>query len=118
MSIAASRRQFLVHAGCGALSGAAFLTGLGRFGLIQALAQSSDPTDYKALVCVFLFGGNDANNVVIPYTSYADYDRIRGSSGIAISQADLLQINPPSTGGLTFGFHPSFLGGFTSGAHV
>src|SRR5205814_7019263 len=47
MSIAASRRQFLVHAGCGALSGAAFLTGLGRFGLIQALAQSGAPTDYK-----------------------------------------------------------------------
>src|SRR5438445_1747624 len=115
MTIAASRRQFLVHAGCGVLSGAAFLTVLGRFGLIQALAQSSAPTDYKALVCVFLFGGNDANNVVIPYTSYADYDRVRGTSSIAISQADLLLINPPSTGWLTFGFHPSFRDGFVSG---
>jgi uncharacterized protein (DUF1501 family) len=82
---------------------------LGRFALIDALAQSAPPADYKALVCVFLFGGNDANNVVIPYTNYFErggYNDIRGSATFAVPQADLLQINPPSTPGLTFGLHP------------
>ncbi len=110
--MAQTRRQFLVHTGCGALSAAALLSGLGRFALVDALAQSGTPLDYKALVCVFLFGGNDANNVVIPFTNYSDYGNVRGTSNIAISQADLLQINPPSTGGLTFGLHPSFQNGF------
>ena len=78
-----SRREFLAHTGCGTLSAAALLAGLGRFALIDALAQSTPPTNYKALVCVFLFGGNDANNVVIPYTSYFDpggYNDVRGSA--------------------------------------
>jgi uncharacterized protein (DUF1501 family) len=100
-----TRRQFLVHTGCGALSAAALVSGLGRFALIDALAQSV-PGDYKALVCVFLLGGNDANNVVIPYTNYSDYSNVRGGAQFAIPQADLLQINPPSTPGLTFGLNP------------
>ena len=46
---------------------------LRQFGLMPALAQSV--TDYRALVCVFLFGGNDSNNTIIPtddasYTAY------------------------------------------------
>ena len=103
-----NRREFLAHTGCGTLSAAALLAGLGRFALIDALAQSTPPTDYKALVCVFLFGGNDANNVVIPYTNYSDYDLVRGSAvfAAAVPQADLLQINPPSVPGVTFGLHP------------
>jgi uncharacterized protein (DUF1501 family) len=55
---------------------------------------------------VFLFGGNDANNTVIPYTNYTDYGSVRGRAVFAVPQADLLQINPPSMGGLTFGLHP------------
>jgi uncharacterized protein (DUF1501 family) len=103
--MAQTRRQFLVHTGCGALSAAALLSGLGRFALIDALAQSV-PGDYKALVCVFLFGGNDANNVVIPYTNYSDYNSVRSGAQFAIPQGDLKQINPPSTPGLTFGLNP------------
>ncbi len=106
--MAQTRRQFLVHSGCGALSAAALLSGLGRFALIDALAQSGEAADYKALVCVFLFGGNDANNVLIPYTNYADYGSVRGSATFAVPQANLLQVNPPSTPGLTFGLHPKF----------
>ena len=107
--MAHTRRQFLVHTGCGALSASALLSVLGRFALIDALAQSIPPADYKALVCVFLFGGNDANNVVIPHTNYFEsggYNAIRGGATFAVPQADLLQINPPSTPGLTFGLHP------------
>ena len=108
------RRQFLLHAGCGALSASALLSGLGRFALIDALAQSTAPGDYKALVCVFLFGGNDANNIVIPYTNYADYSAVRvvGRDQFAVPQDQLLQINPPSTPGLIFGLHPALRDGF------
>ena len=102
--MAQTRRQFLFQTGCGALSASALLSGLGRFALIDALAQS--PSGYRALVCVFLFGGNDANNTVIPYTNYSDYGSVRGGAVFAVPQADLLQINPPSMGGLTFGLHP------------
>jgi uncharacterized protein (DUF1501 family) len=110
-----TRREFLAHAGCGTLSASALLAGLGRFALIDALAQSAAPTNYKALVCVFLFGGNDANNVVIPYTSYFDqggYNDVRGSAVFAVPQADLLQINPPSVPGITFGLHPRLADAF------
>jgi uncharacterized protein (DUF1501 family) len=106
----------MFHAGCGALSAAAFLNGLGRFSLIQqALAQtvSGDPA-YKALVCIFLFGGNDSNNVLIPtgtdpIVGYPAYNAVRGGSGIAIAENLLTpnQITAASQPGRTFGLHPS-----------
>src|SRR5208337_1231815 len=59
-----------------------------------AVAQS---TDYQALVCLFLFGGNDGNNVVIPYTTaaYNNYASLRGSQasgGLALAYNSLLPI--------------------------
>lgn len=80
-----------------------------RFGMINALAQSG-VTDYKALVCVFLNGGNDGNNTVIPYDDYnatGGYSAVRGASQLAISQASLHQISPISTAGRKFGLHPN-----------
>ena len=55
------------------------------FGLLPALAQSGP--DYRALVCVFLFGGNDSNNTVIPMddANFQAYTSIRGS--LALSAA-------------------------------
>lgn len=60
---------------------------LPRLGVMPALAQS--PTDYKALVCVFLFGGNDSNNTIIPQdsASVTAYNSIRGS--LALPAASL-----------------------------
>jgi uncharacterized protein (DUF1501 family) len=60
-------------------------------------AAAFDATDYKALVCVFLYGGNDYANTVVPYdaANYAKYHEIRAGaageeeSGIAIARADL-----------------------------
>ena len=48
-------------------------------------AAAFDSTDYKALVCIFLYGGNDYANTVVPYdpTNYAKYAAIRGGSGEA-----------------------------------
>ena len=58
-----------------------------HFGLLQALAQAGD---YKALVCIFLFGGNDSGNMLIPYDDYAQYAAVRQNTGLAIPQSSLL----------------------------
>ena len=62
--MAFSRRDFLKRSCCTAASGFAAAS-FNRFGLVNALAQGAQ--DYKALVCVFLFGGNDSNNMVVPH---------------------------------------------------
>ena len=58
------------------------------FGLLPALAQSG-AAGYRALVCIFLFGGNDSNNMIIPMddTRYKQYQSIRGN--LALQGADL-----------------------------
>jgi uncharacterized protein (DUF1501 family) len=94
-----NRRRFL-KACCG---GAAFglASGLGR---LPAFAQSAP--DYKALVAIFLFGGNDGNNLIVPNddAGYASYARAR--SGLALPRASLLPIQP-RTGSRAYGLHPS-----------
>ena len=100
------RRHFLQSAGA--------LTALGLGARLNVLdlipeAGAQGVTDYKALVCVFLFGGNDGNNTVVPYDSagYAQYAAVRtAASGIQIAQAQLLPIQPPSTA-TPFGLHPN-----------
>ncbi|MDP9050238.1 MAG: DUF1501 domain-containing protein [Acidobacteriota bacterium] len=69
------RRTFIKYASLAAAGNAAALR---PFGALNALAQTT--TDYKALVCIFLFGGNDANNTLVPFdtTGYANYANIRG----------------------------------------
>jgi len=73
--------------------------------MVHALAQGSG---YKALVCVFLAGGNDGNNLVVPAdtTGYAAYSAVRSVSGLAIAQGTLLPVVPKSIG-TQFGLHPS-----------
>jgi len=102
-----NRRDFLKTTCCSAAAGFAAAS-FSRFGLVNALAQTS--TDYKALVCVFLFGGNDSNNMVIPYdaTGYNAYKSARG--GLAIAQGSLLPITAPPSIGSPFAFHPRFAG--------
>jgi uncharacterized protein (DUF1501 family) len=99
-----SRREFL-RSGCSALSVAALASGVDRFGLVQALAQG---TSYKALVCIFLAGGNDGNNLVVPLDTagYAAYSAARNAAGLAIAQTSLLPITPRSIG-TDYGLHPS-----------
>src|SRR5580658_5935556 len=76
-------RRALIRAGAATVGTLA----LRPFGLLPAMAQSS--ANYRALVCVFLFGGNDSNNTVIPMddASYQAYTSIRGS--LALSASDL-----------------------------
>jgi len=104
-----SRRTFLRSSACG-LGAFAIASSLERFSLINSLAQTAPATDYKALVCIFLEGGNDGNNMVIPYDDYnapGGYNAVRGASSLAVPQSSLLQISPPSQAGHKFGFHPS-----------
>lgn len=83
------RRSFLRYA---SLAAAGQIAGLGPFGMLNALAQST--SDYKALVCVFLFGGNDANNMLIPFDTagYGTYASLRGP--LSIAQNTLLPLTP------------------------
>jgi uncharacterized protein (DUF1501 family) len=104
-----TRREFLLSTGQGcigyALGAAAFAAGVHRFGIVNLLAQGDD---YKALVCVFLAGGNDGNNVVIPLdpTEYNAYASVRSASGLAIARDALLPVTPAGIG-RTFGLHPA-----------
>ena len=80
------------------------LANLTELGNTQA---QSTATDYKALVCIFLLGGNDGNNTIIPYTNYDRYDAVRSAgSGINIPKANLLRVTAASQGA-EFGLHPS-----------
>jgi uncharacterized protein (DUF1501 family) len=101
-----SRRKFLQKTACG-IGGAALLASLEKFGAINAFAQSAPASDYKALVCIFLFGGNDCNNMIIPYDGYTAYSTVRSNSQLAIPQSVLHQVTPISSGGIKYGFHPN-----------
>ena len=105
-----TRREFMFQIGQAALATRSARRhsspGSQRFSLINALAQGSD---YKALVCVFLAGGNDGNNMVVPL----EHDRVqrirRGPQRVRArrSRSDaLLPITPLSIGS-PFGLHPS-----------
>jgi uncharacterized protein (DUF1501 family) len=103
---APSRRDFV--RGCAAIGMAAMTSGLQRMVHMEALAQSHAPTDYKALVVIFLFGGNDGNNMVVPLDAptYNQYASVRAAAGLAIPQASLLPVTPPSIGS-PYGLHPN-----------
>src|SRR5881296_2022503 len=100
--MALTRRDFLRRSACGAVSLAALNSGIDRLGMMQAFAQGGS---YRALVCIFLAGGNDGNNMVVPLDAagYAAYSAVRSASGLAIAQANLLPIAPVIG---PFGLHP------------
>ncbi len=102
-----SRRDLLRYGACGLLGRAAFISGFDRFSLISAMAApAAVPVDYKALVCIFMFGGNDSNNTVISLDNYTRYATSRGI--LALPQAQLLPISPKSGG--NYGLHPNLTG--------
>lgn len=103
-----SRRDFLRQLGHYASLGAASRMALPLSLLGSAAAEAA--TDYKAVVCIFLSGGNDYGNTVVPYdnASYATYQGLRSS--IALSQASVAAtaLTPRNTlaGGLQFALAP------------
>lgn len=114
-----SRRNFLRASLVGGGS-AALLGSFGRLAARTAFA-SGGSTPYKALVCVFLYGGNDSNNMLLPYTNYAtNYAPVRSASTCnfwlpqtGATGVGLLPITPaniggaPNTAGKQYGLNPT-----------
>jgi len=113
-----SRREFLGSACCAAVGATGLLSTLGSLRLMGAVASPDNGpsvpaiagapigSDYKALVCLFLNGGNDANNLIIPTGSdYAAYASAR--SNLALSQSSVRAISPKNSDGRTWGLHPA-----------
>src|SRR5208283_1964191 len=104
-----SRRSFLRNALALSSMGLA-----SRLDLVNLIATAEAQTaaaasSYKALVCVFMLGGNDGNNTIIPLDTagYASYAAVRtAASGIQLPQASLLPIEPVNVG-TPYGLHPS-----------
>lgn len=117
-----SRRAFLRRSAQLAFTGVALPTALNLASMGEAAAFGAADGTYKALVCVFMYGGNDYGNTVIPYddANYNKYSTIRGggagqtAGGIALAKADLAATLLDSTTGLPAGrqyaFHPSMTG--------
>ncbi len=95
-----TRRDFLRRAACAAVGTAAMTSAIRDLRFMNAaIADQSVPTDYKALVCIFLAGGNDSNNMIIPTANseYGNYASIRGAN-LALPQSSLLNLQIPGTG--------------------
>jgi uncharacterized protein (DUF1501 family) len=114
-----TRRAFIRDSACG-LTAAAMVSSLDKFSLVNAMVQDQQldvAADYKALVCIFLSGGTDGNNMVIPYDEYTNpmggstsgYDNVRTTSGLAVPKSALAntRIVPSNTSGIAYAFHPN-----------
>ena len=115
----AHRRRTLLKAmaGCGMMTNTSLLATLVNLQATRALA-ADNTGGYKALVCLFLLGGNDSYNMLAPYDGtttsgeYGDYHEVRGGfddgnnnpGGLALERSTLLQIGGPN--GRNFGIHP------------
>jgi len=112
-----SRRQFLRTASMASMAGIYVSPFLLELNSLAAMAQSTTGSDYRALVCVYLQGGNDGHGTVIATDpeSFAAFTTARsGAPGLAYPMANLLPITlktPQS--GRTFALNPS-LGGVQS----
>lgn len=117
-----SRRAFIRQAACAAVGTAALSNTLRDLRFINAAVAQSSVTGYKALICVFLNGGNDANNLIIPVdpAEWASYAAVRtpvlaipnADGGAATAQA-LASLNGtagfPAADGHSYGFHPAMI---------
>lgn len=100
-----SRRRFLRQAACAALGTSGILSTVWDLRMVNAAVPPVN--DYKALVCIFLYGGNDGNNTLIPrsgaeYTAYASARQV-----LALPQSSLLPITPANSDGRDYGLHPT-----------
>src|SRR5271168_4066940 len=100
-----SRRDFLKDT-LRSVTALGAVGGLAKFGEMNSLAAGG--SGYQALVCVFLLGGNDGHNTVIPIaTAQQNYSLYQsGRGGLALPQSSLL---PIANGSDTYGLHPSLV---------
>ena len=105
-----NRRDFLRKSLCAALGGAGLYSALGNLRLISAAAAQRPYVfgDYKALVCVFLFGGNDSFNTLAPVSGQARTDYVASRGGLAVPADALHALAPAADGGPAgYGLHPA-----------
>jgi len=107
-----TRRGFIRQAACAALGTGALTAAIGDLRFINSAVAQTAISDYKALVCIFLAGGNDSNNLIIPInpTEYADYAAIR-TDVLALPMSGApnvaLPLSPLSSDGHDYGLHPA-----------
>lgn len=108
MNIDLSRRRFLHRAAQAALGTAG---AYGLLGSLQGIGLSSAQAatnDYRALVCVFLHGGNDSLNLLVPRDAAGHATYAQGRRNLALARDSLLRISPLDGG--DYGLHPSVPG--------
>ncbi|MEM7621900.1 MAG: DUF1501 domain-containing protein, partial [Planctomycetota bacterium] len=106
-----SRRTFLRRGSCAALGLAGLTSQMLTMRSIAAAVDGLVFPDYRALVCVFMFGGNDNGNTLIPWDggneNHADYARERSTLALTAEQLAGTIISPRNTSGRRFAFHPA-----------
>ncbi|MEM8684965.1 MAG: DUF1501 domain-containing protein [Pseudomonadota bacterium] len=100
-----NRRQFLTAGGAATLFAAT--PGLSY---AQVVGGTGPFTDYRALVCVFLFGGNDSFNMLVPRSDAEHAVYAQSRQNLAVAKDDLLPITPLTATGVDYGLHPSMGG--------
>jgi uncharacterized protein (DUF1501 family) len=106
-AIQLNRRDFIRQAACAAVGTAAMTSAIRDLRFMNAAVAQTGINDYKALVCIFMAGGNDSNNLIIPTitSEYNNYQTIR-TPVLAIPQASVLPVSPLNFDGHGYGFHP------------
>lgn len=110
MNTPVSRRRFLRQANCAAIGSSAVLNALVNLGLANRLAAADGPADSKALVCIFLNGGCDSFNLLVPTDAarHGVYAASRGAAGtpggLALARESLLPLAAPA---IDLGLHPA-----------
>jgi uncharacterized protein (DUF1501 family) len=102
------RRRFMGQASCAAVGTTALFNTILNMGMFNTLAGCGQP-DYKGLVCLFLSGGIDSFNMLVPRgpAEYAEYAGVRAD--LALPQNTLLPITPATPDGREYGLHPGLI---------
>jgi uncharacterized protein (DUF1501 family) len=103
-----NRREFLGQASCAAVGTTALFNTVLNLGMFNTLAGTATG-DYKGLVCLFLSGGIDSFNVLVPRgpAEHAEYAAARGDLALPIDE--LLPIQPATPDGREYGLHPGMV---------
>lgn len=99
-----TRRTFIRQTACAALGASGLLSTIWD---LRRLSAATATNDYKALVCLFLYGGNDANNVLIPRDAAAYNIYANARPSLAIPLASLHPLSIQNGDGRQYGFHPN-----------
>jgi len=103
-----NRREFIRRSACAAVGTVAMSAAIRDLRFMNAAVAQSNISSYKALVCIFLQGGNDSNNMIVPtiQSEYNNYASVR-TPVLALPQSSILGVTSLNPDGHTYGLHPS-----------